>query len=197
MSSTTSEQRGFRPARTNDGAAFRTTLYPTQARNARAIFSGDPLYLINGRVQVWTTQASADAPPLIGIAGGVLDGNKRPFTHSLPSGGPFIPASTAGFVMVYDDPDTVFIAQANTSVGTSHTLQFATVSVGTPVTAAGKSGFELNVGSAVVSAAGEPFQILGLAPFELDGLGGTSNKVLCRISNHGLRRQSRLTPFAE
>lgn len=200
MSTTPTAQKGFRPVGALNGDyEGQSRKYRTLAHNKRAIFKGDPVYIAEngtGAIQVYIGGlASANTVPLLGVVTAVYDSNGKPFTHSLPGGGPFIPASTAGFVMVQDDPDTIFEAQLDVSASPSMIGQFVNCSAGAAVTAAGLSGMELT--GVVVTAAGEPFQIMGLSPSELDELGGSGNKVLVKISNHYWRRQQRLAPFAE
>lgn len=199
MSTTATAQKGLRPvAKFGGSPPGETRKYQTYANNRAAIFKGDAVFLLDGGkggIQVWNVQASAGCPPLLGVVVAVYDSNGKPFTHSLPSGGPFIPASTAGFVMVDDDPSSLFIGQIDVSAGGSFIGQFCTVSAGAPVTAAGISGAELT--GVVATAAGQPFQIIGLSQLELDELGGTSNKVIVRIANHQFARTYRNTPAVE
>ena len=192
MATTGSNARGFVPAKRLDGQPPAIArLYPTGS-NLISLFIGDSVYLnSNRKVQAfYAQQVSANSPAVLGVVVGTYDANKRPKTHA--AGGALnISTSTAGFVAVCDDPDALFEIEVSASLGPSQIGHFCSPVSGSPVSAAGRSGMKLS-DTTVVTAAGHAFQIVSLAPSELDGLGGPNNNVLVRISNHVWRRSTRL-----
>jgi hypothetical protein len=189
MATSGASRRGLVASRTLEGEPpNRTKLYPTLGGNAAAVYKGDLVFLdTTGRIQVFTgTSAAAPAP--IGVVAAIYNSNKRPFTHNLPSTPLNIPVSTAGFAAVHDDPDTVFVIEADASLQPQDVGKYATVSAGPANTAAGTSGMVLVYTEVTGTSVGHPLTIVGLAPNELDELGGTSNDVEVVISNHHFRK---------
>jgi len=188
MATSASRPDGFTASRQMDGnAPARAKRYRTNGSNAGRIFKGDPVSLISGEIQPVTGGVSAQSAPILGVVSHVTNSDDRPFTHTPTAN--FIETSSVGFAYVYDDPGTIFTIQGNASVGPSNIGQFATVSAGSPTTAVGRSGKTLDVTNAVSTAAGHPFQIIGVSDLETDRLGGTNNKVEVRISNHWWNRR--------
>ena len=191
--------RGLVASRTmGSNVPARQKQYPTGARNLTQIFTGDLVFLdANGEVQSFTG-VSADARPALGVVAHVLDSNRKPMTHSLPTKAAFLDASTAGFVSVYDDPDTVFVVHSSAAVTQANTGSFTTVTANSPNSAAGISGQMM--GAIVATAAGHPLQILGISEEETEttaGGGIANNDVEVKISNHLFRRSARLIPAVE
>lgn len=93
--------QGARPLRhLTGGNAFRMNPYPVDSSNATAIFIGDFVKLEDdGNVA-----PAAAGNRILGVCGGV-DGDYDNLTRR------YLPATTAGTVWVYDDPDIVFAIQ--------------------------------------------------------------------------------------
>ena len=159
------------------------------------LFAGDPVWLVSGnavdRVPVATTTASA---PILGVVRAVLNSNGRPFTHSLPANAAFIPASTAGFVQVNEDPQQTFLVSTDTTVTSSLIGQYVMATAAPANTAAGRSGMIIEVGTGTnTAAASVPFQVVELGANNLggfDGLGGNQD-VEVVIANHIWRNANR------
>ena len=155
-------KRGFVPIRNQVGGAdFRSNLYRVTTDLLSPIFSGDPVSLVSGQVQRWTTANSAN---FIGVVKACYDSNKRPLTHSLPTKAAFINTSTAGFVDVYDSPHTNFTVACEVSVGSSMIGQSAIIAVSGGNSATGISRSHIAAVSAGDTTAN--FRIVGLSPLE-------------------------------
>lgn len=196
----TNSPRGFWPSRNQHGSGTQKThRYPVSANNAAALFIGDPVVLnAGGGVQSWlTADASAIGAKrgLLGVVARIYDSNGRPLTHNQPTNGPFLDASTGGFVDVYDDPDCIFIANASVTATRNHVQQLVPVAFGVYNSAAGISGAGIDLANGVVTATGnEPFQVMGLADNNLDWpnpfIGSAANNdVEVRVADHTFRRR--------
>ena len=193
MATTADTNRGFIASRKLDGQApGAANWYETNARNAAQIFPGDLVFLdANGEVQAFTgTSATAIAP--LGVVQAVYNSNKRPLTFNQPDvGGPFVQASTAAWIAVHDDPDLVFLVNADASANRTMIGDFASVTAGAANTAAGRSGMAISVATVTATAVGHPLKIVGLGPTEIDGAYGAGNDLEVIISNHVWRRHDR------
>lgn len=155
-------------------------------------FAGDPVVLVSGNTVARIPAAgSAAGMPVIGVIRAVYqDGTYpgiRPRTHSLPTTGNFIPASTAGWVEVNEDPDQTYFVNTDATVLSTLVGQYVDVTANTPNTAAGRSGFSIEVATGTNTASNTPaFQVIGIAPNNLDGIiGGENNQdVEVVIANH-------------
>lgn len=173
MATSPAGKRGFVPTRSQTGAqTFRQLLYPVSANYATALFIGDPIVLSGGRAQAWTTAAAAS---LVGVASAFYDSNKRPLTFSQPTRGPFLPASTGGYVSVIDDPNITFTIELAVSAGPSVVGQIITIEASGGNTATGVSRY-FAAGVTASDASGN-FRVVAISSNELDGLGGTGNDV--------------------
>lgn len=152
------------------------------------LFAGDPVVLVSGDCVIRAVPGTTASLPILGVVRAVLNSNGRPFTHSAPSGGAFIPASTAGYAEVNIDPFQTYLVDADATAVSTYVGQYCDITAGTPNTAAGRSGMSIKVASAVntVSANTVPFQIIALGDDNLDGfVGGENNQDLeVIISNH-------------
>lgn len=182
--------RGFVEYRHLGGAARPATrTYRVKADHGHnQLFAGDPVVLVSGDCVIRTVAGTTASLPILGVVRSVLNSNKRPFTHSAPSGGAFIPASTAGFAEVNIDPFQTYLVDCDATVVSTNVGQYVDITAGTPNTAAGRSGMSIKIASAVntVSANTVPFQIVAIGDDNLDGLvGGENNQdVEVIISNH-------------
>jgi|TARA_R100000093_G_scaffold58984_1_gene30881 hypothetical protein len=112
------------------------SLYPVDASNGTAVFKGD---LMKAESDGNITPASAnDGVSVIGVAEGIYDSNKKPVKT--------LAASTAGYVLVVDDPNALFVVQADTGTAVAETARFATANhvAGAGSTDTGLSGHELD-----------------------------------------------------
>jgi hypothetical protein len=191
----TNNPRGFVPLRTLRGDSnFRTKRFSVSANNPFTLLVGDPVVLQNGHVRrVDTSGVSAGEPGVLGVIGGVYNSNGRPFTHNLPNSPNAIPASTAGFVDVYSDPDIVYLVNADSAANQAQMGQLVRVTAGPANTAAGISGFQIKMVDATNRSFGHQYQIIGIGPNETidstesQALGaGQDLEVL--ISDHQYRR---------
>ena len=125
-------------------------------------FAGDPVVLVSGNtVARIPAAATAASLPVLGVIRAVLNSNKRPLTHALPSGGNFLAASTAGWVEVNEDPHQTYLVSTESTVLSTHIGQFVEATANAPTTAAGRSGFQIQLAGASNTAAQTlPFQII-------------------------------------
>lgn len=180
--------RGFQPHRHLNGAMYpHTRRYPVSADNALhvGIAKGDPVRLIGGSAVKFTAMSAAQAvsKDVLGIVSQPLNSNERPFTHSQPTRGPFLPSSTAGFVDVIVDPQMTYLVQLDATASQTDIGQLVDVTAGGINTAAGISQMALRHAS-VTATTTFPFRIIGLADTELDGNFGVDQDVEVVIANH-------------
>lgn len=189
MATTGVNARGLVPVRRLDGQPPAAARKYDTGSNTRILMLGDPVFLdANRRIQRYESAfTTAGGPAILGVVVGLLNVDGRPLTHVTEKQ---IAVSASGAVLVIDDPGAVYEGEILASVGTSDIGKFCTIASGTRVTANGNSG--LRLATPVVTAAGHPFQILGLAPTELDRVGASANNILVRISNHAFQRSTRI-----
>lgn len=157
-------------------------------------FKGDPVTLVSGHsVAVFNAGGSAASIAPIGIIRAVYNSDGRPFTHNAPSGGAFIPASTAGWVEVNVDPFQTYLVNSDATLASTQIGQFVGVTANAVSTAAGRSGFSIALAGAANTATNAlPFQIISISDFERDSLtsdgivaGEANQDVEVRIAVHG------------
>lgn len=191
MATSGNDARGLVPVRRQDGQPPGVmNKYPTGS-NTDILMLGDPVYLdVNSKLQRFQGAiTTANAPAVLGVVGALYNSAGRPLTHEAEKK---IGVSASAYVGVWDDPDLLFEIECSASLSfPSRIAEFGTVVSGTRTTANGNSGVRL-ADLPVNTAAGHPFQIYGLAPVEVDGVGGVNNNVLVRISNHVFRRSTRV-----
>jgi hypothetical protein len=181
----TNNPRGFIEGRNLGGrVAPKTRLRRVKANGVSGSsqkFAGDPVVLVSGNtVARIPAAATAAALPILGVIRAVYEDGTypqiRPKTHSLPTNGNFIPASTAGWVDVNEDPHQTYIVNTDATVVSTLVGQFVDVTANTPNTAAGRSGMTIEVATGTNTAAATvPFQVVGIAPNNLDGITGGEN----------------------
>lgn len=194
----TNNPRGFVPSRHLNGNLTPShNQYRVSANNPTAIFIGDAVELFSdGKVRVMDAgDESAETRGVLGIVRSVYDSNARPLTHSLPATGQFIDGSTAGYVDVCDDPDTIFLVSTDATADQSMIGQFVAVTAGSANSTVGISGQQIKLAEATASAIGHRFMIVGVGPNE-QAIGGLGDNVFALnqdveviISNHHYRRQ--------
>jgi hypothetical protein len=168
---------GFTPVRCLSGGPVPLRKRTVKANQPHAINAGDPVVLVSGNtVTRIPAAASAAGLPIVGVVIEVLDENGRPFTHALPKDANSIPASTAGFVMVNENPHQLYSVNTDATVVSTLIGQFVDVTANTPNSAAGRSGFSIEVATgANTAAATVPFQVVALGDDNLDGFAGGEN----------------------
>lgn len=195
----TNNPRGFVPLRTlGSQSSFRTKRYSVSANNPTVLRVGDPVVLhADGHIRrVDTSAVSAGEPGVLGIVQAGYTSTGRPFTHNLPGTPNAVPASTAGFVDVLDDPNITYLVNADSAANQAQIGQFVRVTAGPANTAAGISGFQIKMVDSTVSSVGSQFQIVGVGPNEIidqteaQALNTASQDLEIRISDHHLTRRS-------
>lgn len=157
-------------------------------------FPGDPVVLVSGdTVAVLPAAGTVAALPVLGVVRAVLNSDKRPLTFNQPSvGGPFLPASTAGWVEVNVDPFQTYLVNTDATVVSTLIGQFVDVTANTANTAAGRSGFSIEVATGLNTANNtRSFQVIGIGDNNLDGIidGEGNQDVEVIISRHIFTRQ--------
>ena len=152
-------------------------------------FPGDPVVLVSGNtIAVLPTAGTAAALPVLGVIRDVLNSSKRPLTFNQPSvGGGYLPASTAGWVNVNIDPHQTYLVNTDATVVSTLIGQFVDVTANNPNTAAGRSGFSIEVATGNNTATNTlSFQVIDIAGNNLDGIvGGENNQdVEVKIARH-------------
>ena len=147
------------------------------------IYAGDAVVLVSGNtVRRIGTESTAASLGVTGVVRAVLaDGTYpgiRPLTHNLPNTPIRINVSSAGWVQVNEDPSQTYIINTDSTVLSTHIGQFVMVTAASPNTAASRSGMSIELATATNTAANTvPFQIVEIAPNNLDGIiGGESNQ---------------------
>lgn len=144
--------------------------------------AGDPVVLVSGntvaRIPVAGTAAGL---PVLGVIRAVHNSNDRPLTHQLPSGEVALAASTAGWVYVNEDPHQTYLVNSDATVTSTLIGQYVMATANTPNSAAGRSGFSIEVATGSNTAANTlPFQVVEIGSNELfEGnrfQGGVSNQ---------------------
>jgi len=145
--------------------------------NPHQIYAGDPVILVSGNTVVRkAAAATAASRPILGIVRAVHDNNDKPLTFSQPSKGPYLDASTAGWVYVNEDPHQTYLVNTDATVVSTLIGQFVDATADSPGSAAGTSGFEIEVATGTNTAANTvPFQVIGIGANNLDGITGGEN----------------------
>lgn len=135
-------RNGFVPIGTMDGSAYVANLRPevVDSSNGTAFFIGDAVLRdTDGKV----SPAPAGSTQTIGVCRGVVVDRSVPLTEH-PG---YLPASTAGTILVEEGPNVIYEIQED-----SDTLNLATTAIGSNVdfvagagsTATGVSGYEID-----------------------------------------------------
>lgn len=184
---------GFKPARHLGGEnCFRTNQYKVNASNDVALFAGDAVVLSSGAVTAVT--ANGDSP-VLGVIAALYDSNKRPLTHSQPTNGPYLAASTAGYVDVFDDPRIVYDVVANSACSDLDIGQIGTVvadASGSP--ALGQSAQKMNASSIVAETTANSdtlaFKMIGLSKRNTSETYSDGQEIEVIINNHTFNPKS-------
>lgn len=166
MVATAQGVRGFVGARSLNGGNPVLVTKGVTASAGTTYFIGDPVTLKSTGLVDTVSAASTN---IFGIVMGVFKSNSSgqpaPLTFNLPTTGNYLSAGQAGFVSVCTDPMQTYLATIDVTASAALIGANFFVSAGTPVSAAGRSGYSLAKAS-TVSADGQ-FQCVGLAPTDL------------------------------
>lgn len=165
MTGTLQNVAGFVGARSLNGGADILQTVAVSSSTGNQFFIGDAVALkTSGKVAPAKSTGN-----IMGIVQGIFKSNNAgqpaPLTFNLPSIGLFLQSSQAGFVSVNTDPFKTYMALIDVTASAALIGSNAFVSAGTPVTAAGRSGYTLK--KATSTSADGQFQIVGLSPFDL------------------------------
>lgn len=148
-----------------------------EATHALAIRAGDPVISVSGNTVVRLGAAATAAQvPVLGIVRAVYNKNKRPFTHNLPSSNLEIAASATGWCEINVDPNQTYLVNTDGTVTSTHIGQYFEATAAAAGTAAGRSGFSIEIGTGTNTAgATTPFQIVNIGANNLGGIVGGEN----------------------
>lgn len=184
---------GFRPARHRNGNNnFVSNTYQVDDSNPSPIYAGALCALSSGKV---VEVSSTTTTPVLGVIKAVYTATKnRPKTHALPDGGNYIPASAAGWVDVYDDPDIIFEGVADGALSLLGVGQVGRVTAnGGGRTSTGRSLQQLDASSFATETSANteslPVKMIGLSKKELDQQFKAGQIVEFIINNHEFRRR--------
>lgn len=180
---------GLRPYAYASGAPYNgaVQVYYVPVGNATALYMGDP-------VTVVTNSSDGNGVPTvaIGTAGGgayitgcfVGRANNagQATIPVLQSNNVYLPASTAAYVYVADDPNLVFAIQEDGAMVTGASSRNADLVAGTGSTVTAQSGWQLSSASLQTTATLQ-LRIMRMLQ-ETDNAVGTNAKWLCRINLH-------------
>ena len=194
---------GLRPLRRTTGEPYNGggNIYYVPAANATALYLGDPVQILSGSadgngipaVRIITqgngTDSGISTYGLIGSVVSTVIGGEPPIPV-LQSNTPYLPASTAGYILVADDPDLLFEVQENGNMAGSgpagsYTGPGKNVDLvsGTGSTVTSFSGWQL--GSSSLSTSALQMRVIRMLE-QADNALGTNAKWLCRINLHQL-----------
>lgn len=215
----TNAPRGLIPYRRTSGEPYNSAgnIYWVPSSYGTALFVGDPVQIVQGgadgngipSIQLVTagngtdTGAGASAYAILGAIMGRIPGG-QPQVPILQSEQVYVPASNnsasgGSYVLVCDDPDTLYLVQENGNINSAVTYVKGTGNIlgpgrnmdlvsGTGSTATGFSGWQLN-SSTAPSALALQMRVVQLLQ-EADNAIGTNAKWLCRINLNQLTAQT-------
>lgn len=181
--------RGLVPYRRNTGEPYNgaANIYYVPAAVASQINVGDPVtYLTaaadaNGIPSV-TLASAGGSNYLLGAMVGIVNGGEPPVTV-LQSASIYHPASTAGYILVADDPDLLYMVQENGNMGATAPNRNVNLVSGAGSTY-GISGWQLN-SSTLATTATLQMRVVRMLE-QGDNVAGTNAKWLCRINLNAL-----------
>lgn len=177
---------GLRPYSTLNGSPYIGTVrtYFVPATDTTAIYVGDPVKLAGGEGTLYPddlalpTATKADSTDVvIGVCVGV-----KPLPDALST--QYRPASTAQYIMVDVDPQTVYLVQGDSQTwDATDPGNNANFTASTGVTTTGVSNLVVDQSTAATTATLD-FQILGSAPIVGNDLTGGYPLLLVKLNNH-------------
>jgi len=200
--------RGLIPYRYRSGSVYNgaANIYYVPAANAGALYVGDPVQILSASadgngipaVRIITagngTDTGISTYGLIGSVVGRVSGGE-PIIPLIQSNSVYIPASTAGYILVADDPDLLFEVQENgnmagatpTAGSVSGPGKNVDLVSGAGSTTTGYSGWML--GSASLSTNALQMRVIRMLE-QADNTLGTNAKWLTSINLHQLTNTS-------
>jgi len=183
--------RGLVPYRRTTGEPYNgaANVYYVPASVASNIFIGDPVtYLTNSAdtsgIPGITLATAGSSNNILGSMVGIVNGGEPiiPITRDLPI---YHQASTAGYILVADDPDTLYEVQENGAMVQGAPGRNVNLVSGSGSTITGISGWQLNSSTLNTTNTLQMKIIRGLE--QADNLIGSTNaKWLCRINLNAL-----------
>jgi hypothetical protein len=183
--------RGLVPYRRTTGEPYNgaANVYYVPASVASNIFIGDPVtYLTNSAdtsgIPGITLTTAGSSNNILGSMVGIVNGGEPiiPITRDLPI---YHQASTAGYILVADDPDTLYEVQENGAMVQGAPGRNVNLVSGSGSTITGISGWQLNSSTLNTTNTLQMKIIRGLE--QADNLIGSTNaKWLCRINLNAL-----------
>ena len=192
--------RGLIPYRRASGEPYNgsANIYYVPSSYGTAIYVGDPVQIVTASadlqgipaVQVITAGNGTDSGiatyGLIGAMVGIVSGGE-PIVGITQASTVYHPASTAGYILVADDPDLLYMVQENGNMGGASPAAGSVPGPGKNVdlvsgsgsTVTGYSGWQL--GSASLSTNALQMRVLRMLE-QGDNALGTNAKWLCRIN---------------
>lgn len=201
----TSRIQGLIPVKHITGAPYngQVTLYAVSSSNGTAIFRGDLVKLAaDGNaagvqfVVPATAGTAGTGAAAIGVVQGFINAKLDPVTGAMTAGSialdtpQYLPASTAGYVLVADSPDLVFEVEA-TNGGSSYSFAVADIGqncnmfAGSGSTSTGTSAHSADLGDKGTTAT-LPLRVLGVVNRADNEKTGAATKILVKINNHQL-----------
>jgi hypothetical protein len=161
--------RGLIPRRYRNGSPFMGPLrkYYVNAGDATALYIGDPVVLSgtgDAKGVPGVTRATAATGPITGVVCGIANDETLPSSNDMMMQG-YRPASTAGYVLVCDDPTVLYEIQEDGIGGTLTQTAIglnAALIAGNGSTFTRYSGWMLDSSTAAVTAT-LPLRIIGLS----------------------------------
>lgn len=198
----TNRINGFKPVKQHgSGYCGHVGLYEVPAGEATKIFVGDPVILSSSAstsglqaVEALAASAAGDiaAGILVGFCVGILNSKFDPVDGGLTSGtisnldlpgaGSTV-GSTKQFILVADDPRTIFEAQADSAVDPASIGLNVGMNVGTHSTTTGASAWQVD-GSSVAVTSTLPLTVVGFAKRVDNEMNALYNRVLVKVNTH-------------
>lgn len=182
--------RGLIPYRRFTGEPYSApgNIYYVPASVASNIFVGDPLtWLTNSAdangIPGVTLATAGSSNNVLGAMVGIINGGE-PNIPLLQSSTVYHPASTAGYILVADDPDALFEVQENGNMGQGAPGRNVNLVSGSGSTTTGYSGWQLN-SSTLNTTNTLQMKVIRLLE-QADNVVGTNAKWLCRINLNAL-----------
>lgn len=182
--------RGLIPYRRTTGEPFNAAanVYYVPSSVASNIFIGDPLiWLTNAAdssgIPSVTLATAGSSNNILGAMVGIVNGGEPiiPITRDLPI---YHQASTAGYILVADDPDTLYEVQENGAMVQGAPGRNVNLVSGAGSTVTGYSGWQLNSSTLNTTNTLQMKIIRGLEQAD-NTIGSTNAKWLCRINLNG------------
>lgn len=177
---------GLKPLRIRGGQPNSNSINEYKIENgvAAAIYTGDPVKLSAGNLQVAT-----NTDTIFGVFQGTryIDANgqvaEKAYIAASTSSGGLIEGFNHPLGKVVDDPDATFLIEADSSISAGHLGLNFKVSDSGGATHAGLSGIQLHVSSATVCVAGTMCRLVRLHPEPGNDLGDSNPLVEIELVN--------------